>query len=219
MKNFMFALNENNSETVSSSSREPLSNGEHSPISAASLLENDRKQGKKDILGVLTEIGSLLEEDPGMENKIVNSFTTAVTTASEELDNTPGLREATATRKTPTGFIYGEWELIERADVKKTYYTIRHTGTSEILAKDLLLRESALAIVKMLNEGRPINSTEAFRALNADMAYRSALFDMAALRRKKGPIIEDRYEKAKSSAIRAKETANLILENLRGIYK
>jgi hypothetical protein len=207
MTNFMQALNDKTQEQTQT---QPNTNGAEK-LTAEMILEQARQKDQKDIANILTDLGSILQDD----DDVVETFENAASTAAAEIKKTPKLREAIHTTKTDTGFIYGEWELIERKDVKKTYYTIRHTGTSEILAKDLMLRESALAIVKLLNEGMPINSERSFRALNADMKYKSAIFDMANAKRQKSAISEDKYESARSKAVTAKKQATVILEALR----
>jgi len=190
---------------------------EDQKIEITEMTAQEMKRSTADFTDILSSLGGLLEEEPEVEGKIQETFHRAATSAADEIRSNPKLRESLETRTTPTGFIYGEWELIERQDKKKTYFTIRHTGTAEILAKDLMLRESALVIVKLLNEGLPINSSQTFDALNVDMKYKSAIFDMTNLNRKKGPISEDKYEQARDKACFQKKRARLILEGLRGI--
>jgi|GEM_PF-5310229 len=183
-------------------------------------IQGDIERANKDATrNLLESLGDLLDEPESEQHtNVQQSFQNAAVSAYEDIKDDVGLREATQTTRTPTGFIYGEWELIERKkNEKKTFYTIRHTGTSEILAKDLRLREAALSLVKMLNEGRPINSPSCFEALQLDMKYQSCIFEMANLNTKKGAIYEDKYDSARDKAVSAKKRAQRILNDLRGL--
>jgi len=209
MANFMNVLNEKSDEEYRRPDPAMNSNASNT-LDPLSLQVEIKEQNTQAMAALLENVGDLLAEDDFVEH-----IQQAASRAADDVRADPTLRDSLKTQRTSTGFIYGEWELIERQDDQKTYFMIRHTGTAEILAKDLLLRESALSIVKLLNEGSPINSMSCFRALQADMKYKSALFDMINAKNKKGVVFEDRYTMARSKAVAAKKTAKTILEDLR----
>lgn len=209
MSSFMDILNEKSEQEYQ---RPEPQNSTSVHLDIGDMKADIDRQNKQAMAGLLEGLNGLLDES---SSEIEQSFSRAAKTAATEAQTDPAVREAIETQKTATGFIYGEWELLERADKKKTYYTIRHTGTQEILAKDLLLREAALSLVKLLNTGLPINSPKCFEALNNDMRYRSALFDMAAAKRKKGSVAESKYEAARDRALNARQGSKTLLENLR----
>lgn len=212
MASFMDVLNERSVAEYQAPEPKAVSNSSEKldPQALAADVERENIQA---MASLLENVGDLLKEE-----EFVDHIQQAARSAAEDVRADPTLRDSLKTTRTTTGFIYGEWELVERKDMHregKSYFTIRHTATTEVLAKDLLLREAALSLVKLLNDGRPINSSSCFQALQADMKYKSALFDMANAKRSKNLVNEERYDTAKNKAITAKKEAKTILEGLR----
>ena len=230
MSNWMSALNDDNDEMEPASDfsiDNSLATNDpgyvdpafvpQDPSTAPINVEVDEEANKQAMKNIMESFGSLLDDTETREI-IADSLQNVTEDVAYDAQFDKNLKRGLQTQPTQNGFIYGEYELMERKkSEKKSYYSIRHTGTGETLAKDLILKESALALVEMLNEGLPINNPKCLSALNYDSKYSSALIDMTQSKKKAqsgNPIAEDRYEHAKEKAIMAKKQAKVLFESL-----
>lgn len=213
MMSFMSVMNDDNNEMLPAI---PASNELMEGVDPK-LGQIDEAASNKAMLNVMNIFNDAVGDDDNFKDNVVESFRNATNMVKEDANSDRYLEKAIKTTKTSTGFIYGEYELLERKQQnKRSYFSIRHNGTGETLVKDLYLKESALSIVSMLNEGMPINNQRCLQALNMDAKYASALVDMTQAKKgmKRGSTLsEDRYDSAKQKAIQAKTTVKRLMES------
>lgn len=105
------------------------------------------------------------------------------------IDNTE-IAEAIDTRVTDNGVQIGKWQIRVRTDESKgkpkKYFDVRHSVSKQVVAKNLYLYEAALALVRYLNKGLPINSSEIVSLLSLERNYHAHRVD--ALTHKIGRI-------------------------------
>ena len=94
-----------------------------------------------------------------MKNILTRFYNTVEDTTKmlvEDSEYSPEIKRALKTEKTKTGVKVGQWELIvkmtESFGKKAKNYTIKHTTTGCIIAKDLVLYEAANLLLKYLSD-------------------------------------------------------------------
>lgn len=104
------------------------------------------------------------------------------------------VRTAITTSRNEHGVKVGLYQIMIKEDEKrlasKQYYSIYHTKTGDVIADDLSLYETALNVVKLLNSGKFVNSSEVRKLFESDDSYTAHRQD--ALRFKKAMIIAER---------------------------
>lgn len=108
----------------------------------------------------------------------------------------------------------GNWKIaaVEQGN-RKTYDVTRADDSGERIAQDLTLYEAALALVRMLNQGKAINSSIVLELLRDEQTYASALHDAVLFKRrlnedrdsKRKQVFEARYSEARARAVQARE--------------
>lgn len=131
--------------------------------------------------------------------------------------NNPELAEALDTSVTNNGVNVGKWQIRVRTDESrgkaKKYFDVAHTISKQVIAKNLCIYEAALALVRYLNNGKPINGSEIKNLLNLERNYHSHMIDaltykvnsLKAEKRKeydRSFILETRYTESKAKALR-----------------
>ena len=133
------------------------------------------------------------------------------------------LRRALTVEKTYHGAKIGNWDIVVTEEGKRKFYSVIHEATSNIIASELSLYETALGIVNELNEGGRINSSHIVSLLYAEQEYSGAINNMINHRHtiknnptnsSKRKIAEDRYQAAKEKATLAKKRAIEISESI-----
>jgi len=177
---------------------------------------------KADFVNILSVFNDLTD------NKIhLNEFTeNTARKLDESMELFPEVREAVRTQRQGDKLVIGEWEVIsESKNGKSERFRIIHNKTDETIAKDLFLKESAQAIVKMLNRGITINDPKFFQLLEADRKYSSSLIDMSTFKKAKSRYLneskdrqadtaEARYQFARDKAVESKLLIQKILKSL-----
>lgn len=165
-------------------------------------------------------VGSAGIED--MKSILEKMYSAAGNIISDAPNNKP-LRRALNVEKTYRGAKIGNWEIVVNEDGKRKYYSVIHEATSNIIASELSLYETALGIVNELNEGGRINSSHIVSLLYAEQEYSGAINNMINHRHtiknnptnsSKRKIAEDRYHAAKEKATLAKKRAIEISESI-----
>jgi hypothetical protein len=81
------------------------------------------------------------------------------------------------TSRDSSGVKVGEYKIeIQHSDRRlagKQFYSIEHTGTGTVIANDITLYETALAVVKLLNNNHYVNHTNVRRLFELDDRYTS----------------------------------------------
>ena len=96
----------------------------------------------------------------------------------------------------------------------KQFFSIYNTRNNDVIADDISLYETALAVVRHLNSGKFTNSTEVRKLFEQDDAYTSHRVDALMYKRKlitestemKRDIFESRYQASLDRAMTAKRT-------------
>jgi hypothetical protein len=157
----------------------------------------------------------------------ISKITTAAQTATKQLlteaANNPELAEALETTPTADGVKIGKWQIRAKLDEskKRKYFDVFHSTTNQTIAKGLFLYEAALALVRYLNKGKPINSSEIRQILALEEQYAAArtkalqykITSLRALKSKdliKSEVFENRYDVAVANAL-------VLEENIRHI--
>lgn len=125
----------------------------------------------------------------------LNSLTDQVVdTMITESSSNREVKSALETSRNSQGVKVGLYQIMIREDEKrlagKQYYSIYNTKTNDIIADDLSLYETALYVVKLLNNGKYANSPEVRKLFEDDNCYTAHKQD--ALRFRKAMIISER---------------------------
>ena len=167
-----------------------------------------------------------------MKNILTRFYNTVEDTTKmlvEDSEYSPEIKRALKTEKTKTGVKVGQWELIvkmtESFGKKAKNYTIKHTTTGSIIAKDLVLYEAANLLLKYLNNGLYINHPDVRKVLflegqfvkyyNDAIQYHNRIKNAMKERNKKSTeIFESRYDQAITEAKKAKKQLEIINSNI-----
>ena len=131
----------------------------------------------------------------------------------------PQLVEAMETQKVKTGVKVGKFQIMIKEDPKrlagKQYYSIYNNSTNDIIADDISLYETALTVVRLLNNGKYTNSSDVRKLFEYDNTYTSHRIDALLYKRKlnklvksdpiKQDIYESRYQASLDRAMIAKK--------------
>lgn len=155
--------------------------------------------------------------DPGIAEMkaILERFHTAADHVVTEASHDRELREALITESTGTGARIGSWEIRVHHSGNGAHklYDVVNVLSNEPLASDLMLYEAARGLVRILNEGGRINSSDAIELLRAEQEYDTMVHDMILYKHRltKTPdsprvaVFEARYGDAKRRALQARD--------------
>jgi len=157
----------------------------------------------------------------------LNNVTSQVVTESKF---NPQLSEAMHTHRNDAGVKVGNYQIMIKEDPKriagKQYYSIYHTKSGDVIADDLTLYETALSVVKELNNGGYVNSTLVRNLFEADDRYTAHRTDAIRFKSRskvslntgdynKSEIYESRYQASVSSAMQAKSDIKRLVNESR----
>jgi len=161
---------------------------------------------------VLTKLNSV-------SNQVVGEMIT-------EAEHSPVVDLALNTSRNDDGVKVGKYQIMIKEDPKrlagKQYYSIYNTRTNDIIADDLSLYETALSVVKLLNNGRYANSSDVRSLFEHDQTYTSHKQD--AVRYKRAMIVAERkgdftkhgiYESRQQASIDRAMVAKRQIKNFR----
>lgn len=127
----------------------------------------------------------------GKLNKVSTEVVTDMLTEAEYNSN---LLLDLDTSKNENGVKVGRYQIMIKEDDKrlagKQYYSIYNARTNDVIADDLSLYETALTVVKLLNNGKYANSTEVRKLFDYDQQYTSHRQD--AIRYKRAMVVAER---------------------------
>lgn len=134
----------------------------------------------------------------------------------EQVKESPRFREAIATHKTAQGVQIGSWEIKVNEDSTGKTYDVINVHTSEAIALDLTLYESAVGLTKLLNFHVGINDPKIKKLLALEEEYAryrqdAAVFKVRAKQRSqagdsfRAAVAEDRFKENRDHAIRLRE--------------
>ena len=134
------------------------------------------------------------------------------------------LSEALSTERVANGVKVGRYQITIKEDEKrlagKQFYSIYNRLTTETLADDISLYETALAVIRHLNRGKIISSTEVRKLLEHDDSYTSHRIDALNYKRRiattadpsKKDIFESRYQASLDRCMAAKKTIKMLVD-------
>jgi hypothetical protein len=143
----------------------------------------------------------------------LNNLPTPVT-LHESVDKE--LVEAIQTERVKDGVNVGRYQIMIKENAKrlagKQYYSIYHSITNDVIADDISLYETALAVVRALNNGKFTNCKEIRKLFEQDDIYTAHKIDALVYKRKlqkntdkiKQDIYESRYQASLDKAMTAK---------------
>ncbi|MFA5489114.1 MAG: hypothetical protein WC284_07820 [Candidimonas sp.] len=162
-----------------------------------------------------------------LENlKSVTDSASKTAIVESKIDRT--VRDAMATEKTTRGIRYGgKWDIIveeiENGNKPLKYYSIVHSDTNSVIAKDLILYEVAHYVVRLLNEGKYINHPNIVEMLNKENSFYKYRTDAKDYARKISSLTKSgdsrRVDVYEARYVSAKDKAKSILSEIRQMYK
>jgi hypothetical protein len=166
---------------------------------AADINSNDPKEQMKAILQRFNQ---------GASNSVQR--------IQEDTSTHPAFESALKTEVIPGGVKIGSWEIRVYEDAGNKTYDVCHVQTSEPIARDLTLYESAVAITKLLNKHVSINSAQVREVLELEENYSRARTDAALFKRKarrmnesanefEAHVADARYQEARATAIKFRD--------------
>jgi len=145
----------------------------------------------------------------------------AVETLVEEAQNAPELREALITTQTDNGIKIGVWEITKHlregvTSKKEHVYKVHNTITGKKIKASFLISESAMAMVKLLNNGADFTHSKVKQIAQYEVEYRQmrkrALEEKVLWQRAKEnhskfkmSLFEAKFDAAKSRALLVRE--------------
>jgi hypothetical protein len=141
----------------------------------------------------------------------------------------PQLNEAINTKRVDNNIKVGNYQITIKEDEQriagKQFYSIYHSQSGDVIADDITLYETALTIIKLLNNGKYVNSSIVRKLFDADDRYTAHRSDAIRFKSRaktseknkdfnKSQIYESRYQASVSNAMFAKKNIKeLIIES------
>lgn len=199
-------------------------NGEYSnemeSVAHSVITEHQTSYGDETYINDnVRELGTV-SDSAGDMKEILRRFnqgaSMSVARLSENEDTDRDFHTALVTEKTKDGVQMGSWEIKVYEDDNNKTYDICNVTTSEAIARDLTLYESALAITKMLNKNMGINHRQIMEVLTLEDNYARARTEAALFKRKsrrmnesqnqlEACVADDRYREARGIAIKNRD--------------
>lgn len=182
---------------------------EYDPVST-SLPLGAMPVSSKDVSSMKDLLGRLADLSESTTTSLVES----ARTNSE-------LSEAIRTRRTPNSVVFdNQFEIQIIEGKRKRFNVVESQGT--VVAEHLYLYESAHAIVKLLNRGKPALDPQIRHIVGLEENYSSAYLDAMRFKKKLSVLRESRerdiysakYQHARERALEAKYQIESILKNL-----
>lgn len=171
-----------------------------------------------------TPAGVSGQEVDWMQN-IMNRFEGKTENAAQELAEetryNQQLNEAMDTERTKNGARIGSWEiqqdLMETTSGRsKKVYSVINTKTGEPIAKDILVYEGALGLVKLFNKGYTLTDSDVREILKLEENFSHAYYNAAQHKSKaknynkkgnanKADLHESRFDASRQNALQLKD--------------
>lgn len=167
------------------------------------------------VMGDTASVG--IDNNPGAKTDamkaILEAMNGAVGRTVVEKTNYPvvdlAMEEAIVTEAFDDGIRIGEWEI---RTVGKNLFDVARAGEFNALVREITLYEAAVGLVRLLNNGKAINSPEVLSLLNTEQTYASNVSDAiryaTLVHRRRGdpkvPVWEARYSDSKMRAAQAR---------------
>lgn len=174
----------------------------------------------------LAGAGQVTKADIDAMSMVLNKLNAVTTEAIQESYRDPVVTEAIETKRIPNGVKVGSYQIMIKEDHKrlagKQYYSIYHSKTGDVIADDITLYETALAVVKKLNNGKFVNDPSIRALFEADDMFTSHKSDAVRFKARirqaekagdynKLSIYESRYQASLDNAMNAKKQIKKII--------
>lgn len=168
----------------------------------------------------LAGAGQVTKADIDAMSMVLNKLNAVTEEAIHEGYNDPAVVEAMETKRIPNGVKVGNYQIMIKEDPKrlagKQYYSIYHSKTGDVIADDITLYETALAVVKKLNNGKFVNDSGIRALFEADDTFTAHKTDAVRFKSRirqsektrdfnKVSIYESRYQASLDNAMQAKK--------------
>lgn len=145
-----------------------------SPISSPKKTNNN---GPVELAGPGVVTGAEIDAMADVLRKLNSVSNDVVKEMVTEAEHDPTMDLALNTFKNESGVKVGRYQIMIKEDNKrlvgKQYYSIYNTRTNDTIADDISLYETALTVVKLLNNGKFTNSSEIRKLFEYDDTYTS----------------------------------------------
>lgn len=153
-------------------------------------------------------------------NKLNSVSNSVVKDIISESQYDPEMTMALNTTKTNNGVKVGRYQILVKEDqtrlAGKQYYSVYNSQTNDIIADDLSLYETAIKVVKLLNNGKYTNSQEVRKLFEYDDSYTAHKQDAIRFKRsmnisekkndfQKVALYESRYQASIDRAMESKK--------------
>ena len=174
--------------------------------------------------------GQVTQKDVAAMADVLKKLNDVTSQIIMESNTDSQLSEAIQTSKTNNSVNVGRYKIIIKEDTQrlagKQYYSIYLNNSNNVIANDITLYEVALAVVKLLNSGKYVNSTLVRRLFEVDNRYTSNKTDAIRFKRRsksaqnemnfeKSDLFENRYQVSINNAMQAKKEIKLIITESR----
>ena len=137
----------------------------------------------------------------------------------------PIVSDALQTQKIQNGVKVGRYQILVKEDAQrlagKQFYSIYNSLTNDTVADDITLYETAITVVRLLNNGKFTNSPEVRKLFEQDDAYTSHKVDAINFKRRlktikdvaKQDIYESRLQASMDRCMAAKKMIKALASN------
>lgn len=154
--------------------------------------------------------------------KLQQTSNHVVDTMLTEAVQSPEINEALSTQKVNNGVKVGRYQILIKNEKNRIagqqYFSIYNSLTSDIIADDISLYETALLVVRHLNSGKFANSSEVRELFELDDTYTSHKIDAIRykklLKSGKDPFKQDLYESRYQASLDRCMTAKKAIKKL-----
>lgn len=174
----------------------------------------------------LAGAGQITQADVNAMADVLSKLNSVTQEVITESTFDPQLRQAVNTVRNDEGVKVGNYQIMIHEDEKrlagKQYYSIYNVKTSDVIASDLTLYETALNVVKLLNNGVYVNNPTIRKLFEYDDYYTSNRTDAIRFKARmrkaeqqrdvvKFDLYESRYQTAIENAMMHKRNIKKII--------
>lgn len=192
------------------------------PPAMARPANNSYSTGPVELAGA----GQLTQADVNAMADVLSKLNNVTQEVVTESAYDPQLRQAVNTVRNEEGVKVGNYQIMIHEDDKrlagKQYYSIYNIKTNDVIANDLTLYETALSVVKLLNNGVYANNPTVRKLFEFDDYYTSHRTDAIRFKARmrkaeqqrdfdKFDLYENRYQNAVENAMNHKRNIKKII--------
>lgn len=166
----------------------------------------------------ISAMSDVLSKLNSISNHVVDEMITESVTQ-------PVISQALQTQRIQNGIKVGRYQILVKEDAQrlagKQFYSIYNSLTNDTVADDITLYETAITVVRLLNNGKFANSPEVRKLFEQDDAYTSHKVDAINFKRRlktvkdvaKQDIYESRLQASMDRCMTAKKMIKALASN------